>query len=163
MQIIGCQLDIQWEDKEANFAAVRQMLGPAGPGSSTLIVLPEMFAVGFSMHVDQIAEDAGGATEQFLTELATERKAHVMAGVVGRQVAGRGRNEAVVFDPIPAGRGSPATRSSTRLVWGANRNITPGETMLKSSPWGPGNWRLWFVTTCDFRRSSVARRSKAQI
>ena len=99
MQIVACQLDIAWEDKAANFRRVRAMLADARIEPGALVVLPEMFATGFSMHVDTIAEPADGPTHQFLAELAREHRAFVLGGVVTRADDGRGRNDAVLFDP----------------------------------------------------------------
>jgi omega-amidase len=99
MQIIGCQTDIVWQDKPANHARVRELLssGPIEPGA--LILLPEMFATGFSMHVDVIAEPVDGETQTFLAELAKQLRSYIVGGVVTRAADGRGRNEAVVYDP----------------------------------------------------------------
>lgn len=99
MQVIGCQLDIAWEDKATSHARVRELLSttPVAPGA--LVVLPEMFATGFSMHVHTIAESDDGPTHMFLAELARERGVFVLGGVVTRAADGRGRNEAVVYDP----------------------------------------------------------------
>lgn len=106
MQIIGCQLDIAWEDKPANFARVRSLLATTAVEPGALVVLPEMFATGFSMHVDTIAESEDGPTERFLSELAREHQCFVMAGVVTRAADGRGRNEALVIGPT----GNPTAR-----------------------------------------------------
>ena len=46
------------------------MIAQAAGAGARLIVLPEMFATGFSMHPELIAEDEGGPTEQFLLEQA---------------------------------------------------------------------------------------------
>src|SRR5580704_17942421 len=99
MQIIGCQTDIVWQDKLANHDRVRELLSssPIEPGA--LVLLPEMFATGFSMHVDVIAEPLGGEMQTFLAELAKQLRSYVMGGVVTRAADGRGRNEAVVYDP----------------------------------------------------------------
>ncbi len=99
MQIVGCQLDIAWENKRANQQRVRTMLSAVSIQPGALVVLPEMFATGFSMNVAVIAEPVGGETQQFLAELARDLKSFVLAGVVTRAVDGRGRNEAVVFGP----------------------------------------------------------------
>ncbi len=100
MQIIACQTDIVWENKPANHDRVRGLLSsrPIEPGA--LLVLPEMFATGFSMHVDSIAEPAGGETQTFLAELAKDFRSFVLGGVVTRAADGRGRNEAVVYGPL---------------------------------------------------------------
>ncbi len=99
MQIVACQLDIAWENKPANFDRVRTMLARADIKPGALIVLPEMFAVGFSMHVDAIAEPEDGPTHVFLAELAQQFHSAVIGGVVTRAEDGRGRNQAVVFGP----------------------------------------------------------------
>jgi predicted amidohydrolase len=100
MQIVACQLDIVWEDKASNHDRVRSMLSVAPIKPGALVVLPEMFATGFSMHVDTIAEPTDGPTHKFLSGLAQELGSFVLAGVVTRGRSGRGRNEAVVFDPL---------------------------------------------------------------
>ncbi|NJL73374.1 MAG: hypothetical protein HC888_18500 [Candidatus Competibacteraceae bacterium] len=62
MRIAAVQLDIQWEDKAANYKRVRRLLDDAPPAPGSLIVLPEMFATGFSMNVRAIAEGPDGPT-----------------------------------------------------------------------------------------------------
>lgn len=99
MQIVGCQIDIDWENKPATHARVRKLLASVTVQPSALVLLPEMFATGFSMHVETIAEDAAGPTHRFLADLAKELGAYVMGGVVTRAADGRGRNEAVVYGP----------------------------------------------------------------
>lgn len=99
MRVIGCQLDIQWEDKEANHAHVRELLQKAAPGRNSLVILPEMFATGFSMNVDIITDDRDRITQKFLSRLAVEYKAFVLGGVVTRCEDGRGLNQAVIYKP----------------------------------------------------------------
>jgi len=97
MDLIAVQFDVAWEDKPANCARVRRLLAAAEIRPGSLIVLPEMFAAGFSMNVAGVGEEAGGPTETFLGELAAEHKSCVLGGVVTRAAGGRGRNEAVAF------------------------------------------------------------------
>lgn len=102
MQVIGCQLNIAWEDKAANHQRVRDLLARCDVRAGALIVLPEMFATGFSMNVAGVNEDDDGApTERFCAELAREHAAHVLAGIVRRSPGTneRGLNQAVAFDP----------------------------------------------------------------
>src|SRR6266550_3143894 len=72
MNIIGLQLDIAWENKAANFHQVRRLLAEAAPEKDSLVVLPEMFATGFTMNTAAMAESYGGETEQFLADAARE-------------------------------------------------------------------------------------------
>ena len=99
MKIIGCQLDIKWEDKEANHANARKLLQQASPPPGSLIVLPEMFATGFSMNVAAIAENGDRPTQDFLSGTASEFQSFVLGGVVVRGPDGRGLNQAVVYSP----------------------------------------------------------------
>jgi omega-amidase len=99
VNVIALQHDIAWEDKLANFAKVRRLLTEAAPAKDSLVVLPEMFATGFSMNADAIAEEYGGPTQQFLAELAREFGVCLVAGAAMRGRDGRPRNKALVFSP----------------------------------------------------------------
>jgi omega-amidase len=95
---IACvQFDIAWENKEANYTKVVSLLKGAEVPRGSLVLLPEMFATGFSMDVAKIAEQLGGATEQFLSKTAREFQVALMGGVATSAPDGRGRNECVAF------------------------------------------------------------------
>lgn len=95
MRILCCQLDIAWEDKAANFDKVRGMLLSARPAAGTLVVLPEMFATGFSMNVERV-HDGDGRTLAFLAATAREFEVNILAGLVNRTKTGLGQNMAVL-------------------------------------------------------------------
>jgi len=97
VNVIVLQFDIAWEDKPANFDRVRRLLAAASPRKDSLVVLPEMFATGFSMNADAIAESYGGPTEQFLASTAKEFGVVLVAGAAMRGRDGRVRNKALVF------------------------------------------------------------------
>lgn len=96
MNVVGVQLDTVWEDKAANHAALAAMLATDPPAPGTLVVLPEMWATGFSMNVAEITE-SGAETEAFLAGRAAEYRIGLLGGVVTTGADGRGRNEAVFF------------------------------------------------------------------
>jgi omega-amidase len=99
LNIVGLQFDIAWENKPANFSTVRRLLTQASPQRDSLVVLPEMFATGFSMNVDAVAESYGGETEQFLSSTAKQYGIYLVAGAPMRARDGRARNKALVFSP----------------------------------------------------------------
>jgi predicted amidohydrolase len=99
MTICGLQFDIVWENKRANFAIVQKLLASSPPEQGSLVVLPEMFATGFSMNAEAIAEDYGGETEQFLGNIAKEFGIWLIAGAAMRGKDGRPRNKCLVFSP----------------------------------------------------------------
>jgi len=98
MQIIGLQLDSVWENKAGNHDKVLSLLDKAKPQACALVVLPEMFATGFSMNVAAIHDEAR-QTQDFLSRTAVERGIYLMGGVVMKDKNGKGRNEAVVYSP----------------------------------------------------------------
>jgi predicted amidohydrolase len=100
MKIYGCQFDIAWEDKTANYQKVRDLLNTAKPQAGSVVFLPEMFATGFSMNVAAIAEDpASGPTVKFLAECAVRLGVYMVGGFVTRNADGKGRNELAVVAP----------------------------------------------------------------
>ena len=99
MNIIALQFDSEWENKQSNFDRVRRLLAAAAPRKDSLVVLPEMFATGFSMNTDVIAEPYGGPVEQFLASTAREFGVCLVAGAAMRGRDGRARNKALVFSP----------------------------------------------------------------
>lgn len=101
MHVAACQLDIVWEDPQANFAKVQRILADADLPAKSLFVLPEMFATGFSMNVDAVVEDANLKVTNFLKSTAIEHGIYVIGGLVTRAGEGSslGRNESVLFAP----------------------------------------------------------------
>ncbi len=84
------QHDIVWEDRDATLVRlVPQVTEAAGRGAQ-LVVLPETFAVGFSMATDRLAEPVDGPTAQWL---AGQAAAH---GIwAGRSVPERAEGDAL--------------------------------------------------------------------
>ena len=99
MRVAAVQLDIAWEDKPANFSRVRALLADTPPAPGSLIVLPEMFACGFSMNLAVTRQGDTQEDESFLADLAREYRSFVTGGVVSRADQDRGRNESVTFSP----------------------------------------------------------------
>ncbi len=73
------QIDIRWQDKQANFERVLGLLDPIDVAAGDMVLLPEMFDTGFSMDTAQTA-DKDARTLGFLAELATDFKAYVLGG-----------------------------------------------------------------------------------
>jgi predicted amidohydrolase len=99
MHVFACQFDIAWEDKPSNFAKVRKMLATQPVPAGSLIVLPEMFATGFSMNTARTAEPEFGESHEFLASLASDYQSFVIGGLATRTAGMKARNEAIVFGP----------------------------------------------------------------
>src|SRR3954467_14549307 len=101
MRVACCQFDSAWEDKPANYLRVERRVREANLTPGTLLLLPEMFATGFSMNAEAIAEPVDGPTAQFLATLAREHRVYVLGGIVlaNQASGGQPRNEALLFSP----------------------------------------------------------------
>jgi predicted amidohydrolase len=81
------QHDVVWEDASANYARLAPMIRGAARDGAGLIVLTEMFATGFSMATERIAEPFDGPSASFLAQQAREHEAWV-CGSVAEQAPG---------------------------------------------------------------------------
>jgi predicted amidohydrolase len=98
MLVLGCQSDIAWEDKTSNLSTIRRLLDEAQPPSGALVALPEMFATGFSMRADAMAEPMDGPIARFLADEAAARGIWLLGGAAMQNIPGRPQNQALVFD-----------------------------------------------------------------
>ena len=91
MRVAAIQSDIAWEQPETNFERLRPWLAAAAAAGARLVVLPEMFACGFSMATGRIREPEDGPTARFLIDQARTN---------GLWVCGS-------LPELPAGQGKP--------------------------------------------------------
>ena len=97
MKVAGIQMDIAWEDPGANFQRAGELVKEAVANGARLVVLPEMFATGFSMDADTVAGFAD-RTREFLVGLARENSAYILGGY-GEPADPRPANACSIFDP----------------------------------------------------------------
>jgi predicted amidohydrolase len=90
MRVAALQTEIEWEDPRATFRRIVPWLEAAASAGARLVALPEMFACGFSMAAEAIAEPPGGPTTEFLTTHA-ERLGVWLAGSLPERPAGARR------------------------------------------------------------------------
>lgn len=81
MRVAGLQMDIAWEDPAENFLRAKALARTAAEAGARLIVLPEMFATGFTMNSAKAAAHAP-KTREFLADLAVHLDAFVAGGFV---------------------------------------------------------------------------------
>ena len=92
------QLDIVWEDKNANHARIATLLAAASVEPGDLVLLPEMFDTGFSINVERTAADPERSI-LFLSELARQHRVSCCASVAVMERDGWARNRACVIGP----------------------------------------------------------------
>jgi predicted amidohydrolase len=81
MRVSVVQHDIVWEEPEATQQRLVPLIAQAAASGSRLVVLTEMYATGFSMDTDRIAEPTGGPNEAFCVEQATRHGVWLVASV----------------------------------------------------------------------------------
>lgn len=96
MIVTLCSTDIAWENKPLNFQRLERFL-QALDYRSDVIVLPEMFATGFTMNLS-LAESMDGETVRFLKEKADRTGAAFIASLPVRE-GGRAYNRALFVKP----------------------------------------------------------------
>lgn len=86
LRVTLVQQPLAWHDAGANREHLDALLTPLA-GNTDVIVLPEMFTTGFSMDVEQFAEDAGGPTWMWLQQKAKDLHAALAGSVMTRDGA----------------------------------------------------------------------------
>lgn len=81
MRIAAIQHDIAWEDGAATRHHLVPLITEAAASGAGLVVVSEMYATGFSMEPERVAEDAGGPNEQFLVQQAAEHGVWLIGSV----------------------------------------------------------------------------------
>jgi len=99
VKVAAIQHDISWEDADATRKRLAPMIADAARAGARLIALTEMYATGFSMHPERIAEDEGGPNERFLIDQAREHGAWVVGSIAQYGQDGAARNVAVLAAP----------------------------------------------------------------
>lgn len=90
MKVAFFQLDIIWENAQWNLDKVGQWV--KGLGSDIdLVILPEMFATGFSMNPEKIAQSMDGEIVTYITNLAKEsQKAFIFSAAIKEEEKQKG-------------------------------------------------------------------------
>tara|TARA_B100000949_G_scaffold39768_5_gene33760 strand:- start:11174 stop:11953 length:780 start_codon:yes stop_codon:yes gene_type:complete len=78
------QSDLHWEDAEANRAKFEEKIKNI-EGNTDLIILPEMFTTGFSMHAEKLAENNDGETLNWMISIAEKHNSAITGSVIIRE------------------------------------------------------------------------------
>ncbi len=97
LNITALQLDLAWHDAEANRNRIAAYLQAKQP-QSDLIILPEMFATGFTMEPAGLAERSDGPTVQWMLQIAAQYQAHI-TGSLSISEEGKYFNRSFMVDP----------------------------------------------------------------
>jgi predicted amidohydrolase len=124
------QPNIHWQDKRLNFHAVANLLNVAQLKPHSLLLLPEMFATGFSMNTHAIAEPTDGPTQKVLADLARRLHITIVAGIAHQNSpTEKPTNRALILSPTGA-----LTATYDKLhpfsFSTENQHYSPGKTLV---------------------------------
>jgi omega-amidase len=83
MKITIVQPDTVWEDKAANFKNIGRIINNL-PEETDIVVLPEMFATGFSLNAEILAEEYNGETFNWMRNLSQSNKFSICGSFILR-------------------------------------------------------------------------------
>jgi predicted amidohydrolase len=137
------QCELAWEQPEDNRAQIGEIIAGAGSGTD-LVVLPEMFTTGFSMNALANAEEPGGATEQWMIQLARHYDCALTGSIAVR--VGQGVYNRMLF-ATPEDVQYYDKRHLFRMA-GEDKRYLPGEERV-IVPWR--GWRILLQVCYDLR------------
>ncbi len=85
MRVAVVQHEPVWEDAAATCQQLTPVVAAAAAAGARLVVLPEMFAVGFSMRTDRTGEPEDGATVTWMREQAAAQDVWLLGSVPERR------------------------------------------------------------------------------
>lgn len=81
LNIALIEYDIKWEDVVSNRNRLEEIISNL-PENTDLVILPEMFTTGFSMHAEKLAESMDGTTVNWLKSLANKKQIAIAGSLI---------------------------------------------------------------------------------
>ena len=149
LRIALCQCDIAWEQPARNLARLEPMVAAA---DADVVLLPELFATGFTLAPAGVAEGDDGAVVTALRRWAA-RYGKAFAGSVAVAEGGRFFNR--MYFVKPSGEFIGYDKRHLFAPGGEARQYTPGDSRQVDHG-GVSGSRQFAVTICVFRSGAVA-------
>jgi predicted amidohydrolase len=148
------QTDLKWEDKAANLRTLEDKILSI-PGNTELVVLPEMFSTGFSMHPEILAERMDGPTLAWMRSVAARKKI-ILTGSVIIEEEGNYFNRLIWM--LPNGEYGYYDKRHRFAYAGENEHYTAGQRRLVASVKG---WKILPLVCYDLRFPVWSRQTPA--
>jgi predicted amidohydrolase len=154
IKITLAQTPLYWESVQRNIDLFTDRLGALRKGSTDLVVLPEMFNTGFTMHADEVAENMKGDTIRWMKEMAVSKECVISGSIIIRD-RGRFYNRFLWIDP--KGNVQHYDKRHLFAMAGENKVFTPGKKRVIVSLHG---WRVLLQVCYDLRFPVWSRNRK---
>lgn len=143
LHVALAQASPRWHEPAANRRLFTRMLDGLG-GRADLVVLPEMFSTGFTMHSAQVAETMAGETVAWLREQAAKHRVTITGSVVIRDGSYFNR---LVWMPPDGGETVYDKRHLFRMA-GEHEHYASGRRRTLVTL---GAWRVFLCVCYDLR------------
>ncbi len=150
LTITMLQADLKWEDKTANLNGFREKIDSIKE-KTELVILPEMFSTGFSMHPEKLAEKMDGPAISWMKKTASEKKI-IITGSLIIEEEGYYFNRLVWM--LPNGQSGWYDKRHLFAYGGEDKKYTPGNKRLIASANG---WKINLQVCYDLRFPVWAR------
>jgi omega-amidase len=137
------QFNIKWENPADNINALNSLLNDVQ--DLDLIVLPEMWSTGFTMHTDSAAEEMGGPALSWMIQKAAASSTYI-AGSISMKVDGQYFNRFCVVSP--QGEIQHYDKRHLFSYGKEDHHYTAGKQQLTFTI---GQWRLRAIVCYDLR------------
>jgi omega-amidase len=145
LHIALAQYDIAWENRDENFRKLDLLLSFPN-GKPNLLVLPEMFNTGFTMHAKHHAESMSGPSINWMKNKARDLGCHLLASLIICE-SSRYYNRLVWINPLGDVAGTYDKRHLFRMS-GENEIFERGKSSLTCTI---GKWRVRPYICYDIR------------
>ncbi|RXJ04348.1 carbon-nitrogen family hydrolase [Anaerobacillus alkaliphilus] len=99
MKVTCLQIDIQFGNPNENKKHVQEEITKAMANSPDVIVLPELWTTAYDLpRLDEIADQQGSDSQQFLSQLAKEHQVNIVGGSIAKKTADGVTNTMYVFN-----------------------------------------------------------------
>src|SRR3954465_3526075 len=130
MKVAAIQHDVVWRDPKATHGLVPPMIEAAAGQGARLILLTEMFATGFSLQADEIAQDPDGISTEFLRQQATAHQAWIGGSIATRWPEQTVRPRNVFTLAGPDGEVSRYAKLHPFSYAGEHNSYDPGDSVI---------------------------------
>lgn len=146
------QSELYWEQKEKNLSMFEDKISSVE--SSDIVILPEMFSTGFTMHPAPVAETMDGPTVAWMRKIAAIQKV-ILTGSIVIEENGSYFNRLIWM--LPNGQYGYYDKRHLFAFAGENNRYARGSKRLLASVKG---WKINLQICYDLRFPVWARQSK---
>lgn len=150
LSITTIQTDLHWENREANLNMFTEKIRSI-EGNTHVVVLPEMFATGFTMKPEQYAETMEGTAVSWMRMMAKEKNI-ILAGSLSIKEGEEFFNRFIWM--LPNGQQGQYDKRHCFTLGGEDEHYSPGSKRVIASV---GGWRINLQICYDLRFPVWAR------